>query len=68
MTIDSISHGRFGVNLVTGWQKAEYDQMGMWPGDEHYKHRYETARRVRHRDAGAVDAPASPTSRASTTP
>ena len=28
MTINSISHGRFGVNLVTGWQKAEYDQMG----------------------------------------
>ena len=34
-------HGRFGVNLVTGWQKAEYDQMGLWPGDEHFKHRYE---------------------------
>lgn len=29
-TIDSISGGRFGVNLVTGWQKPEYDQMGMW--------------------------------------
>src|SRR5476649_538489 len=41
MTIDSISNGRFGVNLVTGWQKAEYDQMGLWPGDDHYKHRYE---------------------------
>jgi pyrimidine oxygenase len=41
MTIDSISHGRFGVNLVTGWQKAEYDQMGLWPGDDHYKHRYD---------------------------
>jgi len=41
MTIDSISHGRFGVNLVTGWQKAEYDQMGLWPGEEHYKHRYD---------------------------
>jgi pyrimidine oxygenase len=41
MTIDSISHGRFGVNLVTGWQKAEYDQMGIWPGDEHFKSRYE---------------------------
>ena len=41
MTIDSISHGRFGVNLVTGWQKAEYDQMGLWPGDDHYKSRYE---------------------------
>src|SRR6478752_9004700 len=41
VTIDSISDGRFGVNLVTGWQKAEYDQMGLWPGDDHYKHRYE---------------------------
>src|SRR5258708_24351923 len=40
MTIDSISHGRFGVNLVTRWQKAEYDQKGLWPGDEHFKHRY----------------------------
>jgi pyrimidine oxygenase len=41
MTVDSISHGRFGVNLITGWQKAEYDQMGLWPGDDHFKHRYE---------------------------
>ena len=40
MTIDSISHGRFGVNLVTGWQKAEYDQMGLWPGEQHYTDRY----------------------------
>ncbi|WP_018075896.1 pyrimidine utilization protein A [Novosphingobium nitrogenifigens] len=41
VTIDSISHGRFGVNLVTGWQKAEYDQMGLWPGDDHYLKRYD---------------------------
>ena len=40
-TIDSISHGRFGINLVTGWQKAEYDQMGLWPGDEHFAKRYD---------------------------
>jgi pyrimidine oxygenase len=40
-TIDSIAPGRFGVNLVTGWQKAEYDQMGIWPGDEHYVRRYD---------------------------
>jgi pyrimidine oxygenase len=40
-TIDSIAPGRFGVNLVTGWQKAEYDQMGVWPGDEHYVRRYD---------------------------
>jgi pyrimidine oxygenase len=29
------------VNLVTGGQKAEYDQMGIWPGDEHYTRRYD---------------------------
>jgi len=40
-TIDSISGGRFGVNLVTGWQRPEYSQMGMWPGDEHFATRYE---------------------------
>src|ERR1700709_1874790 len=39
--IDSIAPGRFGVNLVTGWQKAEYDQMGLWPGEEHYLKRYD---------------------------
>jgi pyrimidine oxygenase len=41
VTIDSISHGRFGLNIVTGWQMAEYDQMGIWPGAEHYQHRYD---------------------------
>src|SRR4030095_7726795 len=40
-TIDSISHGRFGLNLITGWQKPEYSQMGMWPGDEHFRNRYQ---------------------------
>ncbi|MBD0786430.1 pyrimidine utilization protein A [Vibrio sp. Y2-5] len=40
-TIDSISHGRFGVNLVTGWQKPEYTQMGLWPGDEFFSSRYD---------------------------
>lgn len=40
-TIDSISNGRFGVNLVTGWQRPEYTQMGMWPGDEFFTSRYE---------------------------
>jgi pyrimidine oxygenase len=39
-TIDSIAPGRFGINLVTGWQKAEYDQMGLWPGEQHYSDRY----------------------------
>ena len=40
-TIDSISGGRFGVNLVTGWQKPEYSQMGLWPGDEFFGTRYQ---------------------------
>jgi len=40
-TIDSISNGRFGINLVTGWQKPEYEQMGLWPGDEFFGTRYE---------------------------
>jgi pyrimidine oxygenase len=41
VTIDSISHGRFGINIVSGWQRAEYTQMGIWPGAEHYAKRYE---------------------------
>ncbi|MGE0222430.1 MAG: LLM class flavin-dependent oxidoreductase, partial [Acetobacteraceae bacterium] len=39
VTIDSISHGRFGVNMITGWQRREYAQMGIWPGSEHYRNR-----------------------------
>jgi pyrimidine oxygenase len=41
VTIDSISHGRFGVNIISGWQRAEYTQMGIWPGAEHYRRRYD---------------------------
>jgi pyrimidine oxygenase len=41
MTIDSISHGRFGLNIITGWQRPEYAQMGLWPGDDYFNHRYE---------------------------
>ena len=40
-TIDSISHGRFGLNVITGWQRPEYAQMGLWPGDEYFSRRYE---------------------------
>ncbi len=40
-TIDSIAPGRCGVNLITGWAKAEYEQMGLWPGDSHYERRYD---------------------------
>ncbi len=41
VTIDSISHGRFGVNIISGWQRREYTQMGIWPGSQHYRQRYE---------------------------
>ncbi len=41
VTIDSISGGRFGVNIISGWQRREYTQMGIWPGAEHYRSRYE---------------------------
>ncbi len=40
-TIDSISGGRFGVNLITGWQRPEYSQMGLWPGDAYFEKRYD---------------------------
>src|ERR1700719_931088 len=41
VTIDSISHGRFGINIISGWQEKEYSQMGIWPGDRHHRHRYD---------------------------
>jgi pyrimidine oxygenase len=41
VTIDSIAPGRFGVNIISGWQRAEYAQMGIWPGADHYRRRYE---------------------------
>lgn len=40
-TIDDVSGGRFGVNIVSGWHKVEYSQMGLWPGDEHFANRYD---------------------------
>jgi pyrimidine oxygenase len=40
-TIDNISGGRFGVNIVSGWHKIEYTQMGLWPGDAHFGRRYD---------------------------
>jgi pyrimidine oxygenase len=41
VTIDSISHGRFGLNMITGWQEKEYSQMGIWPGEAHHLRRYD---------------------------
>src|ERR1700759_2306590 len=43
VTIDSIASGRFGINVVAGWNKSEYEQMGLWPGDEFYEFRYDYA-------------------------
>jgi pyrimidine oxygenase len=43
-TIDDISNGRFGVNIVSGWNKFEYLQMGLWRGDEYFGYRYDYAR------------------------
>jgi pyrimidine oxygenase len=42
-TVDDISGGRFGINIVAGWNRSEYEQMGMWPGTEHYSRRYDFA-------------------------
>ncbi|MGH7907780.1 MAG: LLM class flavin-dependent oxidoreductase [Candidatus Binataceae bacterium] len=47
-TIDDISGGRCGLNIVTGWNKPEYVQMGLWPGDEYYDRRYEYATEYLH--------------------
>jgi pyrimidine oxygenase len=40
-TIDQIAPGRFGINIVSGWASGEYTQMGLWPGDEYFGHRYD---------------------------
>ena len=42
-TLSDISAGRCGVNLITGWNRPEYSQMGLWPGDKYYARRYEYA-------------------------
>jgi pyrimidine oxygenase len=41
MTIDNISNGRFGINLVGGANRREYTPMGLWPGDDYYIERYD---------------------------
>ena len=41
VTIDDISGGRFGVNVVSGYNKKQYAQMGLWPGDEFFSTRYD---------------------------
>jgi pyrimidine oxygenase len=42
-TIDEISGGRFGINVVTGSSLAEYEQMGVLPpGYDGYRYAYAT--------------------------
>ena len=54
VTIDSISHGRFGVNIISGWQRREYTQMGIWPGARALPAPLRLLRRIRHDHARAV--------------
>lgn len=42
-TLSDVSAGRFGLNIVAGWNRHEYSQMGLWPGDEFYGQRYDMA-------------------------
>lgn len=42
-TIEAVCPGRFGLNIVSGWYKDEFKQIGLWPGDEHFEHRYDYA-------------------------
>ncbi len=42
-TLDDVSGGRAALNIVTGWNKPEYKQMGLWRGDAYYEQRYEYA-------------------------
>jgi pyrimidine oxygenase len=42
-TLDDISNSRLIVNIVAGWNKLEYSQMGLWPGDAYFGYRYSYA-------------------------
>ncbi|MFV0244549.1 MAG: LLM class flavin-dependent oxidoreductase [Qingshengfaniella sp.] len=43
VTLESIAPGRVGVNMVTGWQPKEYQQMGLELSPEHFARRYDYA-------------------------
>jgi pyrimidine oxygenase len=42
-TLDQISHGRSGLNVVTGAYKGEFSQMGAWPEGVDHDARYDLA-------------------------
>ena len=40
-TVDEISHGRAGLNIVAGWNKPEYEALGLdLPGEHERRYRY----------------------------
>src|SRR6201985_3407400 len=41
VTIDSISHGRCGVNIISSWQRREYTQMVIRPVAHNDRRRYD---------------------------
>lgn len=43
-TLDQISHGRAGLNVVTGAYKGEFAQMGAWPEGVDHDARYDLAK------------------------
>ena len=47
-TINDISGGRCGLNIVTGWNHLEYESIGLWPGSEYYERRYDYASEYVH--------------------
>ncbi len=42
-TLDQVSHGRVGLNVVPGAFRGEFEQMGAWPADISHDERYELA-------------------------
>lgn len=44
VTIDDVSGGRFGLNIVAGWNQHEYAQMGLWAEDDYHSYRYAYAK------------------------
>ncbi len=48
VTIEAVCPGRFGLNIVSGWYKDEFAQMGLWPGDAHFARRYDYATEYVH--------------------
>jgi pyrimidine oxygenase len=42
-TLDQVSHGRAGLNVVTGAYRDEFAQMGAWPEDVGHDERYDLA-------------------------